>query len=252
MNLDRKPCHAMKSSFAFLGDPEDGSHARQGSRADVSRFSWHVNRLWSQWLLFPAPWLSLLMDPPVVLWCFMPCDYRFRRSSKKGFCSLEKVKHSLAGSFWGNNQHIPAPTFEAVQKHNYLQARQHKTQKDWTVASRFVFWPKLPSQQGLKHLWFRMLPVFWFHSIKSHNIDALQAGVHIEVLDHCIMINDCFLFYFSSHVCFVILQNCCRPPRWWVSFSPTCCASTGTTGKQILGFIIAYVNISGGISGPEL
>lgn len=59
-----------------------------------------------------------------------------------------------------------------------------------------LFWPKLSSQQRLKHLCFHTVAVFWFHSIKVHNIQALQAGVNVEVLDHCVMIHDCFCFHF--------------------------------------------------------
>ena len=120
MNLDRSR-HAMKSSVALhpaIGRSQRWQHsigrsqrwhhdARQGSCADVSRFSWHVNRLWPQRLLFPAPWLNLLMDP----WCgdvFMPCDYRLLRFFKERCLQFRERTAFFGWIFLGQQS---APTF---------------------------------------------------------------------------------------------------------------------------------------------
>lgn len=128
MNLDRSR-HAMKSSVALhpaIGRSQRWQHsigrsqrwhhdARQGSFADVSRFSWHVNRLWPQRLLFPAPWLNLLMDP----WCgdgFMPCDYRFHRFFKERCLQFRESTGFFGLPLFGAT--MSTHVFQAVQKHN--------------------------------------------------------------------------------------------------------------------------------------
>lgn len=136
--------------------------------------------------------------------------------SKKGVCSLEKVQDSLACPFLGQQW---APTF-------FKQCR-NTTKKDNTRHKKIGL-----SLHGLFSLAKIPFTAAFEASLLSYFAGCFDSIVsNYRTSRHCKLAStsQCWimglwfmivLFHVSSHVHFVILQDCCRPPRWWVSFGP--------------------------------